>query len=150
MARILARVAGRPLGRAEVQRLADGAAGGRDPWIWNQALLDIGAVMCRPRRPDCRSCPLASSCVWFAAGRPEPDPAAGSAAVSSPQSTFDGSDRQGRGRLVRALRSGPVPVDELAPVMGWADDADRARRVVAGLVADGLIEQIDGWYRLPH
>ncbi|HEX2118051.1 MAG TPA: hypothetical protein VHF91_02615, partial [Acidimicrobiales bacterium] len=54
------------------------------------------------------------------------------------QSTFAGSDRQGRGRLVDALRLGPVALGEVAVAAGWPDDAERAQRVAAGLVADGL------------
>ena len=42
-------------------------------------------------------------CTWSLDGRPDPDPAVGSAGVSGGQSRFEGSDRQGRGRLVDAL-----------------------------------------------
>jgi hypothetical protein len=58
--------------------------------------------------------------------------------VSGGQSRFEGSDRQGRGRLVDALCRGPVAPGELPAVMGWPTDEDRARRVAAGIVADGL------------
>ena len=74
---------------------------------------------------------------------PEPDPADGSAGVSGGQSRFEGSDRQGRGRLVEALRSGTVASDDLAAAMGWPDDAARAERVAATLVADGLATRAD-------
>jgi A/G-specific adenine glycosylase len=149
VARILARTTGRSLRRAEAQRLAD-ANLGPSPWHHNQALLDIGAGWCRPRAPRCSTCPLRPACRWATAGRPEPDPAAGSAGVSGRQSRFEGSDRQGRGRLVRALRSGPVPVARLAEVMGWPDGQDRARRVAATLVADGLaVEDGSGGLSLP-
>ena len=58
--------------------------------------------------------------------------------MSGGQSRFAGSDRQGRGRLVAALRAGPLPVAEAAAVAGWPDDAARSERVWRGLVADGL------------
>ena len=38
-----------------------------------------------------------------------PDPAVGSADVSVRQARFEGSDRQARGRLMKALSAGPVP-----------------------------------------
>lgn len=148
VARILARVSGRSMTRSEVQRAADQGVRGRDPWIWNQALLDVGAMMCRPD-PSCDRCPLASACSWQRAGHPDPDPAEGSAGVSGKQSTFKGSDRQGRGRLVRALRDGPVADADLAAVMGWPDDTARAERVARTLLADGLAVHFDGHYRLP-
>ncbi len=51
-------------------------AGGRlldasRPGDSNQALMDLGATICRPKRPDCRSCPLARGCQARATGDPE-------------------------------------------------------------------------------
>ena len=59
-------------------------------------------------------------------------------AVGRGQPRFEGSDRQGRGRLVEALRAAPVAEASLAGVMGWPDDPQRARRVADRVVADGL------------
>jgi A/G-specific adenine glycosylase len=41
----------------------------RDPGAWNQALMELGALICTPRRPDCPACPVASLCAARAAGR---------------------------------------------------------------------------------
>ena len=30
---------------------------------WNQALLDLGALVCRARAPKCGECPVRSHCV---------------------------------------------------------------------------------------
>jgi A/G-specific adenine glycosylase len=149
-ARVLARaVSGRPLRAAEVQRLADDLVPAGGGWAHNQAMLDLGATVCTKRRPDCAACPLVAMCVWAGAGRPAPDPAVGSAGTSGRQSTFDGSDREGRGRLVSALRAGPVGIDRLADVMGWPDDPARIARVSATLIADGLaFRGADGEFRL--
>ncbi len=35
------------------------------PGAHNQALMELGAVICRPRRPDCRQCPLQNHCLAF-------------------------------------------------------------------------------------
>lgn len=148
VARILARTTGRSLGRAEAQRLADEIVGS-DPWSWNQAMLDVGAGFCTARSPGCAACPFRSVCAWNEHGRPDPDPAIGSAGVSGKQSTFGGSDRQGRGKLVKALRNGPVAVCDIASVMGWPDDPDRAGRVAETVVSDGLAVRTDGHFRLP-
>ena len=151
VARVLARTAGRTLGTAEVQAAADVWAAGVDPWSWNQIVLDLGATVCTARRPSCDECPLAAAnaCAWHAGGRADPDPAVGSAGVSGGQSRFVGSDRQGRGRLVDALRDAPVKVAALAAAMGWPDDNERAERVAATLVRDGVAAVVDGEYRLP-
>jgi A/G-specific adenine glycosylase len=138
--RVLARgVAGRPLGWREAQTLADGLVPAGQAWRWNQAVLDLGARWCRARGPECEACPARSACAWAGAGRPPPDPAQGTAAASAGQSTFAGSDRQGRGRLLRHLGThGPAPAGQLAAVAGWPEDGARALRVAAGLVGEGL------------
>jgi len=140
-ARVLARaIAGRRLGGTEAQTLADRLVPDGRGWSWNQAMLDLGATICTSRAPACGRCPVATGCAWASRGRHAPDPASGSAGTSGRQSTFSGSDRQGRGRLVDALRTGPVSLepDALAGACGWPGDPERAGRVVDGLVADGL------------
>ena len=77
-------------------------------------------------------------------GGPSPTRPTARPACRRGQSRFDGSDRQGRGRLVEALRSAPVDAVQLAAAMGWPDDPARAERVAATLVADGLVEQTAG------
>jgi A/G-specific adenine glycosylase len=147
-ARVLARWDGRALSPKEAQAAADANVPLGDAWAWNQAMLDLGATVCTRRAPRCEACPVTDGCAWFASGLAEPDPADGSAGVSTGQSRFEGSDRQGRGRLVEALRLAPVRAATLAAAMGWPDDPDRAERVAATLLADGLVEERDGEYQL--
>jgi A/G-specific adenine glycosylase len=40
----------------------------------NQALMELGAVICLPRRPKCLLCPLQGACVAAAEGQPEAYP----------------------------------------------------------------------------
>jgi A/G-specific adenine glycosylase len=142
-------LAGRPLPPKEAQQVADAAVPPGDSWRWGSAVFDLGALVCTKRNPRCDVCPLRDhGCAWAAAGFPEPDPVVGSAGISAPQSRFDGSDRQGRGRLVDALCRGPVAAESLPTVMGWPDDAERAARVAATVVADGLATVADGRYAL--
>lgn len=149
-ARVLARWAGRRLTPSAVQRTADAAVPSGSSWAWNQAMLDLGATVCRARSTSCDACPVRSGCAWADGGCAAPDPAVGSAGVSGGQSRFEGSDRQGRGRLVDALRRGPVDAVGLAAAMGWPEDPGRAERVAATVVADGLaVRSADGAYRLP-
>lgn len=148
VARVLARRAGGRLTAAEAQRAADDWLPRGAAWSWNQGLLDLGAGVCTARSPSCDTCPVASGCVWRKGGNRHPDPAVGSAGVSGPQSRFEGSDRQGRGRLVDALRAEAVLEIDLARVMGWPDDPVRATRVAATLVDDGLVEHRNGRFCL--
>jgi A/G-specific adenine glycosylase len=41
-----------------------------------QAMMDLGATICRPREPRCGACPLAADCLARASGNPEAFPAA--------------------------------------------------------------------------
>jgi A/G-specific adenine glycosylase len=147
--RVLARWEGRSLSPAEAQALADGLVPGGRAWDWNQALMELGGTVCMRRRPQCRACPVRTWCGWAAAGLVAPDPADGSAGVGAGQPQFEGSDRQGRGRLVEALCRGPVAVADVAAAMGWPDDPARADRVALGLVTDGLAVRDDTVLRLP-
>ncbi len=149
--RVIARsVAGRPVRPAEAQALVDVMVPMGAGWSFGQALLDLGATVCTSRAPECGTCPLRRRCRWSLAGRPDPDPARGSAGVSVSQSRFVGSDRQGRGRLVAALRLAPVELDGLAAAAGWSDDSGRAERVAEGLVVEGLaVRDATGTLRLP-
>lgn len=42
----------------------------RRPRDFNQALMDLGATVCTPRRPRCSCCPWQGSCAAYAAGDP--------------------------------------------------------------------------------
>lgn len=145
--RVLARaVLGRAGPPAELQAVADALVPAGRGWAWNQCVLELGATVCSGRAPACGRCPLARRCRWHGAGHPRPDPGAPGAR----QPAFAGSDRQGRGRLVTALRRGPVESWTLAAVAGWPDDPVRARAVAERLVADGLaVPDGRGGLRLP-
>src|SRR4029077_7607763 len=129
IARVLSRRAGRQLSASELQREADALVPPGRAWEWNQRLMDLGALVCTARDPSCDRCWLRDGCAWD-----------GELWPTRRQSTFAGSDRQGRGRLVAALRVGDVPVHELGDVMGWPDDRPRAERVAAQLVDEGIVE----------
>jgi A/G-specific adenine glycosylase len=149
IARVYARVAGRRLNTREVQTLADEALPGELVWAWNQCIMDLGAVLCRPTSPRCDECPLRDECEYHGVGA---DPAIGSANVSVAQSRFEGSDRQGRGRLLKALGDGPVHIDRVVGTMAWPDQIERAHRVAATLVLDGLaaFDETTATFHLPR
>jgi A/G-specific adenine glycosylase len=111
-------------------------------------MLDLGATVCAKRAPACDRCPVVAGCAWGSAGRPEPDPAVGSHAVSRGQSRFEGSFRQGRARLLDVVRLGaPVPSARWVAGCGWTDRVDGvvdAERAAATLVADGLAVLTEG------
>lgn len=54
--------ASRPPLRRLLERLARGLLDPDRPGAWNQAVMDLAATLCRPRRPRCPECPLESFC----------------------------------------------------------------------------------------
>lgn len=138
IARVLARVRGSRLTPKQVQAAADEAAPAGRAWAWNQCLMDLGAVLCRPAKPGCGACPLVAACAWRGLGD---DPAVGSSGVSGSQPAFDGSDRQARGRLLAALGPGSIIRSRVAEVMQRSDST--ADRLVEALAGEGLVV-IDG------
>jgi A/G-specific adenine glycosylase len=136
IARVLARVSGERLTPKRVQALADSLVPQGDGWAWNQALMDLGAIVCRPA-PRCPDCPIASSCAWHRTGHASSDPADGSAGVSTRQPPYEGSARQARGAVLRALAAGPVEASAFDPA------------IVSGLLTDRLIIRVGPHLRLP-
>ncbi|MFB6721549.1 A/G-specific adenine glycosylase [Kribbella sp. NPDC056345] len=110
---------------------------------WAVASMELGALVCTARTPRCGDCPIRSQCAWVLAGSPpyEGPPRKGQ--------TYEGTDRQVRGRLLAVLRSEPGAVPKKALDDCWQDPVQR-ERALDGLVADGLVEPLPrNRYRLP-
>lgn len=109
---------------------------------WNAAAMELGALVCTSRAPQCPACPLADGCAWLLAGAPP--------AEHRRNQAWAGTDRQARGALLRALRTSAEPVGQTTLAAAWPPDAQRDR-ALAGLVADGLAVRLSGdRYGLPR
>lgn len=102
---------------------------------FNQAMMELGAMVCGARAADCGACPAAPWCASRGAVRAAPRRAAGTAV------RFEDTNRWVRGRVVAALAAGEgvpagIPADRLGPAL-------------AGLARDGLIEPHGEGWRLP-
>ena len=158
IARLYARVAGERLTPKRLQAIADDACPSGQAWAWNQCLMDLGALLCRPTNPAAAMpgrCELSWGSSGYVASLPSipQDPPARLVAVrltahapTTRNSTrtggsgggvergqraparFEGSDRQARGRLLKALSDGPVARRD-APTIMQRDD-DTATRLV--------------------
>ena len=74
--RVIARLVGhaQPVGGAgdePLWKIAAELVPRREPGLFNQALMDLGAMVCTVTRPLCDRCPLAGACVARATGRVE-------------------------------------------------------------------------------
>ena len=56
---------------AELQKLADSLLDQKRPGDYNQAVMELGARVCTPRKPACSHCPVQSYCLAFTQGTPE-------------------------------------------------------------------------------
>ena len=115
-------VARRPAALAERARalVPDGQAA-----AFNQAMMELGATVCRPRAPRCGACPVRAGCAAHASGGPA------APARRRGAERFEDSDRFARGRVVAALVAGERPPDV-------------EERILAGLERDGLIARGPG------
>jgi A/G-specific adenine glycosylase len=52
-------------------RLAEALLPKRNAGLFNQAMMDLGATVCTPRRPRCDACPVRRHCLAFARGEQE-------------------------------------------------------------------------------
>jgi A/G-specific adenine glycosylase len=78
VARIMARLAALPTpwpqARAAIATATAALVPADRPGDFAQALMDLGALVCRPRNPDCAACPLSADCAAALAGEAESYP----------------------------------------------------------------------------
>lgn len=134
--RVLSRWHGEILDPKALSHAAKAAMAEADPGDWNQAVMDLGAGVCKPRRPACGECPVSAWCAG--PGTYEPP---------RPQSKFEGSVRQVRGAVMRALIGGDRDFAVLVEATGFSPD--RVADAIGGLVDDELIEVKEDGYGIP-
>ena len=110
----------------------------------NAAAMELGAVACTARAPRCDACPIAHICAWRAAGYPD------TGDTRRKQARYEGSDRQARGAILRALRESAAHELAMDAVASDLSDSAQRDRAIDSLIADGLIEASDGMLRLPR
>jgi A/G-specific adenine glycosylase len=59
---------------AQLWRYAEALLDHTHPFEWNQAMMDIGAMICTPKTPQCALCPLESICQGKASPHAYPEP----------------------------------------------------------------------------
>ncbi len=115
-----------------------------DAAIVNAATMELGATVCTARVARCEQCPLAANCAWRAAGYPD------TGDTRRRQAKYEGSDRQARGAVLRALRDAQAHAVRLDEVIADWPDARQRDRAIDSLIADGLAEASAGELRLPR
>jgi A/G-specific adenine glycosylase len=109
---------------------------------WSVAIMELGALVCTAAAARCGDCPVLADCAWHQAGRP-------ASLTRRPGQSYQGTDRQCRGRLLAVLRNSETPVPGHALDLAWPDESQR-KRALATLLGDGLAERHPGGrYSLP-
>ncbi|MGJ9372476.1 A/G-specific adenine glycosylase [Nesterenkonia sp. CF4.4] len=113
---------------------------------WNASAMELGALICTARSPQCQVCPVADLCAWRAAGYPPP---------TEEQQTrgqpWAGTDRQVRGAIMAALRTGATMArQELLQGLPLPEASQEQRsRCLDSLLRDGLAAEDRGQISLP-
>ncbi len=143
-----------PWTERELLRKAEGAVPRGNGYLWNQAVMELGALICTAARPRCSICPLRSECraygAWSKAdtevfNSPVPQRRAIRAIAERPE-PYLASNRYYRGRVVAVLRDlAPgvrLRLGELGPHIreDWSPDQQHWLEGLAQtLAAEGLI-----------
>lgn len=114
-----------------------------DAAVVNAATMELGATVCTARAPKCEVCPVAGMCAWLAAGRPD------TGDTRRRQAAYEGSDRQARGAVMRALREAAPQAVLLDRVIPDWPHPDQRERAIASVVADGLAQVCGDALQLP-
>ncbi len=148
-ARVLARVfrlegdLTRGEGKRRLREIASSLVPPSEPGAFNQALMELGATVCRPASPRCPVCPIRFGCGAFAEGRPEAYP--GARPRQSPPTVrvaFAFAERGGKVLLVRRPPGGllaglwALPGGEVPP---RALDSDAVRKALDAIAATARI-----------
>ncbi|MDO4913273.1 MAG: A/G-specific adenine glycosylase [Bifidobacteriaceae bacterium] len=106
--------------------------------MWNQSIMELGAVVCSASAPDCDHCPLRHICEFNLAGKPRLG-----VKRTRPRQHFKGTNRQVRGIVMQALREsdqGFVTREYLESL--WKNTA-QLHECIASLDEDGLVQICD-------
>jgi A/G-specific adenine glycosylase len=108
----------------------------------NAGVMELGAVFCTARTPNCVECPIAEHCSWALAGFP-----ANAGRTRTPQAKYEGSVRQARGVILALAREHEhVTTVQIADAVSDSAKRDRA---LEGLLSDGLLVNSQRGFELP-
>ena len=100
---------------------------------WAVASMELGALVCTARSPQCEVCPIRDSCRWVIDGRPDNAPARRG-------QPWKGTDRQCRGVIMDVVRNSPRGVKVQMALSAWPEP-DQASRCLESLLDDGLVHR---------
>jgi A/G-specific adenine glycosylase len=123
--RVIARLHGlKQLSWPEMERLTLAMTPDERPGDFVQAMMDLGATICRPRDPCCDDCPISDDCAAFATCYPESFPEKKKrSARPHKHGTAYWIEREGSVWLVRRAARGLLGAMAALPGPEWTDEA---------------------------
>lgn len=123
------------------------------PGVVLQALMDLGAMVCTPRAPRCRECPISADCRAFRRGRVERRPLPRRRPALPHYDIGVGVVRR-RGRVLIAKRKPDGLLGGLWEFPGGKrKEGERLERTVARELREELAVEVDvgtKWMTIPH
>lgn len=107
------------------------------PGPYNEALMELGALVCIPGTPHCEECPLADLCRGYAAGRADQLPVKPAPKAKGKVPVTVALIESEQGLLCSAARTGTVGRIVAARSVGKSADAGRADRCAGGYWCTG-------------
>ncbi len=136
--------------KADYFQLADELLPADQADPWNQAIMDLGAMVCTAKSPKCEVCPLSQLCqsnlraqkhgfenygVWLKSLATLPK-------LKKKSVRFEDTDRFFRGRIMDLLRESEYEIPKLAQKMEeeyGLIDPDRFNKLLTGLASEEMI-----------
>lgn len=133
-----------PAAKPELARLAGTLVTDERPGDWAQALMDLGATVCRPKSPLCLVCPIRDRCEGYATGAPERFPIKTKKAERPHRTGFAYvlRDREGRVGLVRRPAKGLLGGMLGLPTSDWDGAPTDAAPVEGDWAEAGAVEHV--------
>ena len=159
----------------QLQQVSEQVVPANQGWSWNQAIMELGALICTANNPACWRCPMQQFCRDYEARKQNDEGIFDAQSVNSDVQTvqqvaeqrqkykrrveqpFEGSNRFYRGRVIDVLRQLSHDETMTLEYLGSqikepfnSDDMPWLTKLVEGLARDGLIMVEDDVVRLPH
>lgn len=154
------------LNDAQMLSLAEQVLPAGEAYNWNQALMDLGAIICTSGNPQCTRCPLQENCLAYSEMRQHSLFPSGTVLrqlrkvaekkADYQAQPFTSTNRYFRGRVVSLLRSLPadtrMQLAEVGPHIKPTyseEDLPWLQKLIDGLAKDGLVDCTAEGVRLP-
>lgn len=132
--------------KSQIEEMATTFDPGERPGDFAQALMDLGATICRPKSPDCQTCPLVSGCLSHKQGiasdlpkrRPKPKK------PTRYGYSFIVTDPRGHIVIQKRTETGLLAGMAQVPTTLWSTDQDTVDQEFETLAGSSKVTKLEG------